>query len=188
MLSGQEFAEKFKKAIDIAQHSVSRAVTHNKGIMNGVDSVVIATGNDFRAIEAGVHAFAINKQHYSSLTECEINDGIFTFRITIPLALGTVGGLTNLHPLAARALEILGRPNVKRLMSIVATVGLASNFSAVHSLITTGIQQGHMKLHLDNILMAMDPPEQIKAKAKKQFQNRKVSYSEIKAFIDKQKS
>ncbi len=186
LLNGEEFAEKFRRAVDISHHSVSRAVTHNKGIMNGVDAVVIATGNDFRAIEAGTHAFAINKGTYSSLTTCEVNNGIFTFSITIPLALGTVGGLTSLHPLASRALEILGRPNAKQLMSIVAAAGLASNFSAIRSLITTGIQQGHMKLHLENILMTLNPPENIKAKAKEAFKNRDVSYSEVKAFIDKQ--
>jgi hydroxymethylglutaryl-CoA reductase len=185
MLDGAEFAEKFKKATEIARHSVSRAVTNNKGIMNGVDSVVIATGNDFRAIEAGVHAFAIDKGTYSSLTSSEINDGIFTFRITIPLSLGTVGGLTTLHPLASKALQILGRPNAKRLMSIVAGVGLASNFAAIQSLITSGIQQGHMKLHLENILMTLDPPEEVKNKAKEAFKDRDVSYSEVKAFIDK---
>jgi len=186
LLNGSEFAEKFRRAVEISHHSVSRAVTHNKGIMNGVDAVVIATGNDFRAIEAGVHAFAIDKGTYSSLTNCEINNGIFTFSITIPLALGTVGGLTSLHPLASRALEILGHPKAKNLMSIVAAVGLASNFSAIRSLITSGIQQGHMKLHLENILMTLDPPENIKAKAKEEFKNRDVSYSEVKEFIDKQ--
>lgn len=185
MLDGAEFAKKFRKATEIARHSVSRAVTSNKGIMNGVDSVVIATGNDFRAIEAGAHAFAIEKGTYSSLTRSEINDGIFTFRITIPLSLGTVGGLTTLHPLASKALEILGRPNAKRLMSIVAAVGLASNFAATQSLITSGIQQGHMKLHLENILMTLDPPQEVKNKAKEAFKDRDVSYSEVKAFIDK---
>ena len=186
LLNGAEFAEKFRRAVDISHHSVSRAVTHNKGIMNGVDAVVIATGNDFRAIEAGVHAFAINKGIYSSLTNCEINNGIFTFSITIPLSLGTVGGLTSLHPLASRALEILGHPKAKKLMSIVAAVGLASNFSAIQSLITSGIQQGHMKLHLENILMTLGPPENIKAKAREEFENRDVSYSVVKEFIDKQ--
>jgi hydroxymethylglutaryl-CoA reductase len=185
MLNGAEFAEKFQKATEIARHSVSRAVTNNKGIMNGVDSVVIATGNDFRAIEAGVHAFAIDKGTYSSLTSSEVNDGIFTFRITIPLSLGTVGGLTTLHPLASKSLEILGRPNVKRLMSIVAAAGLASNFAAIQSLITSGIQQGHMKLHLENVLMMLDPSEEVKNKAKEAFKDKDVSYSEVKAFIDK---
>lgn len=184
MLSAEQFAEKFQKAIDISLHSVSRAVTHNKGIMNGVDAVVMATGNDFRAIEAGVHAFAIDKGRYTSLTKCNIENGMFTYQLTIPLALGTVGGLTNLHPLASRSLEMLGNPSAKELMKIVAAAGLANNFGAVRSLITTGIQQGHMKLHLENILMALKPPDHIRAKAKETFRDRVVSYSEVKAFIE----
>lgn len=151
-ISPKEFAEKFIQAVNIAEVEPHRAVTHNKGIMNGVDAVVLATGNDFRAVEAGVHAYASRRGKYTSLTHAKVENDIFTFWIEIPLALGTVGGLTNLHPLVKLALELLGNPNAKELMQIAAVAGLAQNFAALGSLITTGIQQGHMKMHLMNIL------------------------------------
>ncbi|GAL68700.1 hydroxymethylglutaryl-CoA reductase [Jejuia pallidilutea] len=151
-VSGEAFAQKFIQAVNIAEVEPYRAVTHNKGIMNGIDAVVLATGNDFRAIEAGVHAYAARNGKYSSLSHAEIKDGIFTFWMEIPLALGTVGGLTGLHPLVKLALEMLGKPSAKALMQIVAVAGLAQNFAALRSLTTTGIQQGHMKMHLMNIL------------------------------------
>lgn len=146
------FAEKMIRAITIAKTEPYRAVTHNKGIMNGIDAVVLATGNDFRAIEAGVHAYAAKNGSYSSLTHAEIKDGIFKFWIELPLALGTVGGLTKLHPLVKLNLEILQNPSAIELMQIVAVAGLAQNFAAVSSLVTTGIQKGHMKMHLLNML------------------------------------
>ncbi|MCH7523639.1 MAG: hydroxymethylglutaryl-CoA reductase, degradative [Bacteroidetes bacterium] len=155
-ISPEEFAAKFIQAVKIAEVEPYRAVTHNKGIMNGVDAVVLATGNDFRAVEAGVHAYASRNGKYRSLTHARVEDGIFTFWIEIPLALGTVGGLTNLHPLVKLALEMLGNPNAKKLMQIVAVAGLAQNFAALRSLITTGIQQGHMKMHLMNILNQLE--------------------------------
>lgn len=148
----QSFAEKMVRAVAIAKAEPYRAVTHNKGIMNGIDAVVLATGNDFRAIEAGVHAYAARNGSYSSLTHAEIKDGIFSFWIELPLALGTVGGLTKLHPLVKLNLEILQNPSAKELMQIIAVAGLAQNFAAVSSLVTTGIQKGHMKMHLLNML------------------------------------
>ena len=151
-INGSDFAKKFVRAIKIAQNEPYRAVTHNKGIMNGVDAVILATGNDFRAIEAGVHAYASRDGVYRSLSNAEIKDGIFTFSIELPLALGTVGGLTKLHPLVKLCLNLLQNPSAKELMSIVAVAGLAQNFAAVKSLVTTGIQEGHMKMHLLNIL------------------------------------
>jgi len=120
--------------------------------MNGIDAVVLATGNDFRAVEAGVHAYASRHGKYSSLTHAKVENGVFTFWIEIPLALGTVGGLTSLHPLVKLALELLHHPTAKELMQIVAVAGLAQNFAALRSLTTTGIQKGHMKMHLINIL------------------------------------
>ncbi|MGM0497763.1 MAG: hydroxymethylglutaryl-CoA reductase [Bacteroidota bacterium] len=135
-VDGHEFAEKFKKAVEIAKHSVSRAVTNNKGIMNGIDAVLMATGNDFRAAEAGAHAYSVTKGRHISLTDCQITDESFTFWIKIPLSLGTIGEITKLHPLVPKSLDILGQPDAKELMKIVAAVGLASNFSAIASLIT----------------------------------------------------
>ncbi|WP_299158113.1 hydroxymethylglutaryl-CoA reductase, degradative [uncultured Eudoraea sp.] len=154
-VSPKEFAEKMVRAVNIANVEPYRAVTHNKGIMNGIDAVVLATGNDFRAVEAGIHAYAAKDGSYRSLTHASLEDGIFKFWIEVPLALGTVGGLTRLHPLVNLALEILQKPSARELMQIVAVAGLAQNFAAVRSLVTTGIQEGHMKMHLLNILNQM---------------------------------
>lgn len=148
----QIFAEKFLTAVRIAEVEPYRAVTHNKGIMNGIDAVVLATGNDFRAVEAGIHAYASRNGNYTSLSHAEVKNNIFKFWLEIPLAVGTVGGLTNLHPLVKVALDILQKPNARKLMEIIAVAGLAQNFAAIKSLVTTGIQQGHMKMHLMNIL------------------------------------
>lgn len=146
------FAKKFVQAVEIAEVEPFRAVTHNKGIMNGIDAVILATGNDFRAVEAGIHAYASRNGSYSSLSHAKIEDGIFSFWIEIPLALGTVGGLTSLHPMVKLSLEMLEKPSAKELMEVVAVAGLAQNFAALRSLTTTGIQEGHMKMHLNNIL------------------------------------
>ena len=151
-LSSEAYAEKFVRAITIATIEPYRAVTHNKGIMNGIDAVVLATGNDFRAVEAGVHAYASKNGQYTSLTHAYIENKQLYFYIELPLALGTVGGLTGLHPLVRFALELLDHPNARELMEITAVAGLAQNFAAVNSLITTGIQEGHMKMHLMNIM------------------------------------
>lgn len=182
---GQVFAEKFVRAIQIAKVDPRRAVTHNKGIMNGLDAVVLATGNDFRAVEAGIHAYASKNGHYSSLTNASIVQDTFKFWIEIPLAIGTVGGLTSLHPLVKVALAILQKPNAKQLMQIVAVTGLAQNFAAIKSLITTGIQQGHMKMHLMNILNQLDASAEEKEKAVIHFKNETISHSAAIAFIDR---
>ena len=184
-LSGKEYANKFIQAINIAKTQTSRAVTHNKGIMNGIDSVVIATGNDFRAIEAGVHAYAAKSGMYKSLTDACIENNTFKFWIEIPLALGTVGGITNLHPLVKWSLELLKNPNAKELMKIVAVAGLAQNFGAVNSLITTGIQKGHMKMHLINILNSLNASEKEKTKLIDFFKNNTVSFSSVKNELEK---
>jgi len=178
------FAFKFKKAVDIASFDVYRATTHNKGIMNGVDAVVIATGNDFRAIEASAHAFAARNGKYQSLSYCTTDNGIFRFWLDIPLSVGTVGGLTSLHPLAKRSLEILQNPSAEELMKIIASVGLAQNFSAVKSLTTVGIQSGHMKMHLKNILNQLKATEQETYKALDYFKQKVVSFSAVRSFID----
>lgn len=175
-LTPQHTAEKIVQAIKIAHIEPYRAVTHNKGIMNGIDAVVLATGNDFRAIEAGVHAYACRNGQYSSLTHASIEDGIFTFWIELPLALGTVGGLTNLHPLVKLNLEILQRPSAEELMQIIAVAGLAQNFAAVSSLVTTGIQKGHMKMHLLNILNQLGANENEKAKLVTYFKTNPVTH------------
>lgn len=178
-VSGQEFAKKFIQAVNIAEIEPYRAVTHNKGIMNGIDAVVLATGNDFRAIEAGVHAYAARNGKYSSLTHANIENGIFTFWMEIPLALGTVGGLTGLHPLVKLALELLHTPSAKELMQIVAVAGLAQNFAALRSLTTTGIQQGHMKMHLKNILNQFEANADEKDTLTEYFKAKTVTHSAV---------
>lgn len=187
-ISGKEFATKFAQAIAIAEVEPYRAVTHNKGIMNGIDAVVLATGNDFRAIEAGIHAFASKEGSYQSLTHTSIENDIFTFWIEIPLALGTVGGLTKLHPLVKWSFELLQQPNAKELMQIIAVAGLAQNFAAVKSLTTTGIQQGHMKMHLMNILNQFDASLSEKEQATIHFKTHPVTYSAVVSFVEKIRS
>jgi hydroxymethylglutaryl-CoA reductase len=180
----QEFAEKFVQALAIAEVEPYRAVTHNKGIMNGVDAVVLATGNDFRAVEAGVHAYASRNGKYSSLSHAKIENGIFTFWMEIPLALGTVGGLTSLHPLVKMALEILGKPSAHELMQLVAVTGLAQNFAALRSLTTTGIQEGHMKMHLNNILNQFQATKDERIAIAKHFENNTVSHASVVELIE----
>jgi hydroxymethylglutaryl-CoA reductase len=176
-MTGEEFAEKFCRAVRIAEIEPYRATTHNKGIMNGIDSVIIATGNDFRAVEACAHTYASRSGKYQSLTHAEVKDGQFRFWLDIPLALGTVGGLTNLHPMVKLAYKMLGNPNAQELMRITAVVGLAQNFSALRSLVTSGIQKGHMKMHLLNILNQLEATEEEKVKIVDYFKDNVVSYS-----------
>ncbi len=180
----EDFAKKFVMAVQVAQVEPFRAVTHNKGIMNGIDAVVVATGNDFRAVEAGVHAYAARDGQYRSLSNAKIEDGIFTFWLEVPLALGTVGGLTTLHPLVELCLEMLGNPSAKELMQFVAVAGLAQNFAAVRSLTTTGIQQGHMKMHLMNILNQLGANDLEKHAAVKHFETATVSHAAVADLIN----
>jgi len=178
-ISNEEFASKFKRAVTIAEIEPYRATTHNKGIMNGVDAVVIATGNDFRATEACAHAYAAKDGKYSSLTHCTIDDGIFRFWIDLPISVGVVGGLTNLHPLVKFSLALLGKPSAQELMSILAVSGLAQNFAALRSLVTTGIQKGHMKMHLLNILNQLGATEEEKAHFVAYFKDKTVTHHEV---------
>jgi hydroxymethylglutaryl-CoA reductase len=187
-VSAEEFAANFQRAVNIARIDPYRATTHNKGIMNGIDSVVLATGNDFRAVEACAHTYACRDGVYRSLSECKVEDGIFRFWLTIPIAIGTVGGLTSLHPLAKRSLELLGNPNAKKLMEIIACVGLAQNFAALRSLTTSGIQAGHMKMHLTNILAGYKATDEEIEKAKKHFEETTVSVVAVREFMEKLRS
>lgn len=178
-----EFADKFTRAIRISKIDVTRATTHNKGIMNGVDAVVLATGNDFRAIEACAHAFAARDGQYRGLSNVTIENGIFTFSLEIPLAVGTVGGLTSLHPMAKLSLDMLGRPDAEGLMKVIACIGLAQNFGAVRSLVTSGIQKGHMKMHLMNILNHLEANEAERERAKVHFENEVISFTSVREYI-----
>lgn len=184
-MGSKQFAEKMVQAVEIAKAEPYRAVTHNKGVMNGIDAVILATGNDFRAIEAGVHAYAAKDGKYSSLTHAQIKGGVFSFWIEIPLALGTVGGLTSLHPLVRLALEILKKPNAKELMQLVAVAGLAQNFAALRSLVTTGIQKGHMKMHLLNLLNQLGASETEKQQLVAHFKTNVVTNASVKEALAK---
>ncbi len=184
-MTGEQFARKFETAVKIAEVDTFRATTHNKGIFNGIDAVAIATGNDFRAIEAAGHAYATRTGHYQSLSHVDLSEGRFKYGLELPLALGTVGGLTSLHPLAKHSLEMLGKPSAPELMMIIAAVGLANNFSAVRSLITRGIQVGHMKMHLMNILNHFKATEEEKLLATEFFKEKTVSFALVENYIKK---
>ena len=178
-VSATEFARKFKRAIAIANAEPYRATTHNKGIMNGIDGVIIATGNDFRAVEAACHTHASRSGSYKSLTGCSVENGVFTFWIEIPLSLGVVGGLTKLHPLVVKSLEMLGNPDAEELMGIVAVSGLAQNFAALSALVTTCIQKGHMKMHLMNILTQLEASSEEKIHIANYFKDKVPHHREV---------
>ncbi|HEU4496265.1 MAG TPA: hydroxymethylglutaryl-CoA reductase, degradative [Flavobacterium sp.] len=180
----QDFAERFIRAVQIAEAEPYRAVTHNKGIMNGIDAVVLATGNDFRAVEAGIHAYAARQGKYTSLSHASVEDGIFSFWMEIPLALGTVGGLTSLHPLAKLALQMLENPSAGELMQIVAVAGLAQNFAALRSLTTSGIQEGHMKMHLGNIMNQLEASDAERILILDHFKNNAVSHAAVAEYAN----
>jgi hydroxymethylglutaryl-CoA reductase len=182
--TAEAMAEKFAKAVRIAHIDPHRAVTHNKGIFNGIDAVILATANDFRAIEAGGHAYAARSGQYRSLSFCTVTDGIFRFWLDIPLALGTIGGLTRLHPMARQSLKLMGDPSAEELMQIIASVGLAQNFAAVRSLVTTGIQQGHMKMHLANILQHLGADPVATEQATRHFEGKVVSFTAVRTFLE----
>lgn len=183
-VTGADFARKFTRAVEIARVEPYRAVTHNKGIMNGIDAVVIATGNDFRAVEAGVHAYAARDGQYRSLTRARVEDEVFTFEADFPLALGTVGGLTSLHPLSKLAMQILENPSAAQLMRVTAVCGLAQNFAALHSLVTTGIQAGHMKMHLVNMLEQIGATDTEKELLKKEYADKTPSFSGLRESLE----
>lgn len=182
-MPAKEFAGKFSMAVKIAQIDVSRAVTHNKGFYNGIDAVALATGNDWRAIEANGHAFSARNGKYQSVSSVTIRNNIFRFEATVPLQIGTVGGIIELHPLAKLSMEILKNPSSAGLMKIMAAVGLASNFAAVKSLVTTGIQKGHMKMHLNNILGALGATESEHTEAVKYFSDKTITKADVEEFI-----
>lgn len=183
-ITAEQFAEKFRLAVKIAEVDSHRATTHNKGIYNGVDALIIATGNDFRAVEACGHTYAAKNGSYSSLTHCSIENGIFKFWIDLPLAVGTVGGLTQLHPIVKIALQILGNPSAEGLMQFCAVAGLAQNFAALRALTTVGIQQGHMKMHLLNILNYYEASESEKKHALEYFKDKVVSFTTVRVMLE----
>ena len=182
--NSKEFAEKFFHAVEISKIDLGRAVSNNKGIMNGVDSILISTGNDFRAVEASVHSFACKDGEYKGLTECSIDNNIFSIKLTLPISIGTVGGITDLHPMVKLSHKLLGKPNSSSLMEIIASAGLAQNFAAIKSLITAGIQKGHMKMHLINLLKKNNATENQIENAKVFFKEKKITSKAVQDFLN----
>jgi hydroxymethylglutaryl-CoA reductase len=153
--SGDQVRDGVIEAWAFAEVDPYRAATHNKGIMNGVDAVLIATGNDWRAVEAGAHAYAARSGRYKSLSEWSVGpNGELEGRLEMPLAVGTVGGATRVHPTAKSALHLMGIERANELMEVVVSVGLAQNLAALRALATEGIQRGHMSLHARQVAIA----------------------------------
>ncbi len=153
--AGEAVRDGVIEAWALAEVDPYRAATHNKGIMNGIDAVVIATGNDWRAVEAGAHAYAARDGKYRSLSRWSVDDsGNLNGELELPLALGTVGGATAVHPGARDALALMGVTKARELAEIVVSVGLAQNLAALRALATEGIQRGHMGLHARQLAIA----------------------------------
>ena len=152
---GQEIAEKIALASQFAQVDPYRAATHNKGIFNGIDAILIATGNDWRAIEAGAHAFASRDGHYQGLSQwtLDLEREELVGEMTLPMPVATKGGSIGLNPRVALSHELLGNPSAKELAQIIVSIGLAQNFAALKALVSTGIQQGHMKLQAKSLAL-----------------------------------
>ncbi|MCK5884444.1 MAG: hydroxymethylglutaryl-CoA reductase, degradative [Bacteriovoracaceae bacterium] len=182
-MNPQAFADKFTLAVRIATIDVNRATTHNKGIFNGIDAVILATGNDFRAVEACGHTYAARDGQYRSLSRANIDNGVFKFWIDIPMSVGTVGGLTKLHPLANLSLRMLGEPSAPELMSVAAALGLAQNFAALRSLVTSGIQKGHMKMHLMNILNHLEATDLERNTVRDFFVDKDISFNAVREYL-----
>lgn len=149
---GSQVVDRIYKAWQFAWHDIHRATTNNKGVMNGIDPVLIATGNDWRAVEAGAHAWTARTGVYRPLADWSVNgNGDLVGVLEMPMAVGTVGGVTKLHPTAQAALKLLGMPTARQLAEVVVSVGLAQNLSALRALASEGIQRGHMSLHQKNL-------------------------------------
>jgi hydroxymethylglutaryl-CoA reductase len=183
-IPADEFAWSFEKAVQISKFDRARAVTHNKGIFNGIDALALAMGNDWRALEAAGHNYAMYNGKYQGLTDVSSENGLFRFSLKIPVNIGVVGGITSIHPLVKFAMKILQNPSAKELMQLFAVAGLASNFSALAALVGNGIQAGHMKLHLQNILAQLGASESQSAKAKEYFSGRAVSFSAVRTYLN----
>ncbi|MDI9819879.1 MULTISPECIES: hydroxymethylglutaryl-CoA reductase, degradative [unclassified Legionella] len=149
----QELGERLEEASLFAETDPYRAATHNKGVMNGIDPVLIATGNDWRAVEAGIHAYASRSGQYQAITRWRYESGLLTGELTAPIIAGTVGGVTALHPTARLCLRMMGIESANHLSRVLAAVGLVQNLGAIRALSTEGIIQGHMKLHINNLLL-----------------------------------
>jgi hydroxymethylglutaryl-CoA reductase len=176
----------FLESYTLAAVDPYRAATHNKGIMNGIDAVIIATGNDSRAIEAGAHAYAARDGQYTSLTTyTKDKQGNLVGEIELPMAVGIVGGAANMHPKAKLCRKILGITSAKELAEVAASIGLAQNFAALFALSTVGIQKGHMSLHAKNIaVMAGAQGDEIDRLAEKLVSEGKVRLDRAKELLE----
>lgn len=186
-LGGESVVDGIITAYEFAAADPYRAATHNKGIMNGIDAVVLATGNDTRAIESGAHAYAARSGMYSTLTSWEKTaDGNLAGSIEIPMAVGLVGGATKVHPVAKLAVKILGVKTAVELGEIIACVGLAQNLGAMKALATEGIQRGHMSLHAKNVAAMAGVPQEIADAVIEQMVSEKaVRFDRAKEIMEK---
>lgn len=186
-MGGDRVVEAFLESYTLASIDPYRAATHNKGIMNGIDALIIATGNDSRAIEAGAHAYAARDGQYTALTRYhKNNNGDLVGEIELPMAVGVVGGAANMHPKAKLCRKILGISSARELAEVVASLGLAQNFAALLALSTVGIQKGHMSLHAKNIaVMAGAQRDEIEKLADQLVHNGKVKLDYAKELLEK---
>lgn len=183
-----ELGERIQEASIFAETDPYRAATHNKGIMNGVDALAIATGNDWRAIEAGMHAYAARNGQYRALSQWRYENGLLVGELEAPLVVGTVGGVTSLHPTARMCLRMLSVDNANELSRVMAAVGLVQNLGALRALCTDGIIKGHMKLHIDNLVLVTGATEIERPLLKERLQthlqlSNRVSLSHAQQFL-----
>ncbi len=185
LLGGEKVVEGILNAYEFALADPFRATTHNKGIMNGIVALTLATGNDTRAIEAGAHSYAALKGQYSPLTKFQVDsDGNLIAEIEIPLALGIIGGMTKIHPMARLALKILNIKSANELSKVAAALGLAQNVAALRALASEGIQEGHMALHSRNIAKLAGVPENLIEKvANKLVEDKKIRLDYAKEIL-----
>ncbi len=186
VIGGEEVVDGIMWAYRFAKYDPYRAATHNKGIMNGIIAVARAAGQDTRALEAGAHSYAARNGRYTSLSEWWVDEnGDLWGRLQLPMAVGTVGGVVRVHPIAKIALKILGVSKAKELAAVMAAVGLAQNFAAIRALATEGIQAGHMKLHARNLAMAAGAkPEEVDAIVERMIREKKINLSRAKEILE----
>ncbi len=184
-MGGEHVVDAFLESYNLAAIDPYRAATHNKGIMNGIDALIIATGNDFRAIEAGAHAYAARNGQYTSLSHYyKDKNGNLVGELELPMAVGIIGGAGNIHPKAKLCKKILGIKTAKELAEIVVSLGLAQNFAAVFALSTVGIQKGHMSLHAKNIaVMAGAKDDEIEKVAEQMIKEGKIKLNRAEEIL-----
>jgi hydroxymethylglutaryl-CoA reductase len=187
-----ELGQAIEVASRFAEMDPHRAATHNKGIMNGIDAILIATGNDWRADEAGCHAYAAKDGHYKALATWRYEDGMLKGELKAPIAVGTVGGVTKVHPQAQLSLQLLQIKSASELAQVVAATGLLQNLAALNALVGVGIAQGHMRLHIDNLLLQCDVEDKDREALKNQCtaflkEQGRITLSDVKGLSQKHK-